>query len=91
MKQEIVDLQLIVVTGAPENLDPAVVEVLTDANLSVGRAVRNPDMIGATTASANLFSRSTTAAGKSMSCRFRPTVPGMGCGNKSQFQEEMHP
>ena len=82
-KQEIVDLQLIVVTGASGIPGSSIVEALTDANLALGRAVRNPDMIGAMIASANLFSQSTTAAGKGMSCHFRPAVPGMGCGNKS--------
>jgi NADP-dependent 3-hydroxy acid dehydrogenase YdfG len=71
-KQEIVDLQLIVVTGASGILGRSIIEALTDANLAVGRAVRNPDMIGAMTASANLFSRPTTAVGKGTICHFRP-------------------
>ena len=82
-RQEIVDLQLIMVTDASGIPGRSIVEALTDANLAVGRAVRNPDTIGAMTAPANLFSRSTTAAGKGTSCHFRPVVPGMGCGNES--------
>jgi len=82
-RQEIVDLQLIMVTDASGIPGRSIVEALTDANLALGRAVRNPDMIGATIASANLFSQSTTAAEKGMSRHFRPAVPGMGCGNKS--------
>jgi uncharacterized protein YbjT (DUF2867 family) len=40
-----VDLQLIVVIGVSGILGRLIVEALTDANLAVGRAVRNPDMI----------------------------------------------
>ena len=72
-----------VVTGASGIPRRSIVAALTDANLAVGRAVRNPGMIGAMIASANLFSRSATAAGKGMSFHFRPAVPGMGCRNQS--------
>jgi hypothetical protein len=66
-----VDLQLIVVTGAPGILGRSIVAALTDANLTVGQAIRNPDMIGAMMASANLFSQPATAVGKGTICHFR--------------------